>query len=156
MALRIHPALQPTPEPPLLHVVDAPEPPDLQLALPLRSITTGSCEVDPDLLDRASGFVRALVESVEGCRSVLQLAPWVSDDVYEQVVLRRSIRLPRPRGVERSRVVSVHVSSPVPDGAEVAARLDSGRRFRAIALRLDRRPDCRDRLRWKCTAVAWG
>ena len=156
IGLHVHPALQATPEAPRLRVVAQQEPPDRQLALPLRSVTTAETEVDPALTDRASGFVQALVEIVEGRRPVLQLAPWVSDAVYEQVLDRRSIRLRGQRGLGRSRVVSVHVSSPVSDAAEVAARLDTGRRSRALALRLDRRPDCRGRLRWKCTALAWG
>lgn len=156
IAVRAHPALHHSPPPPPLRLIPESDPGDRQLALPLRSVTTAGHHVAPELVDRASGFVRALVEAVEGARPVLQLAPWVSDDVYDQILRRRALRLPRAHAFGRSRVATVRVSVPAEDAAEVAARLETGRRSRALALRLDRRPDCRSRLRWKCTALTWG
>lgn len=101
-------------------------------------------------------FVRALLEVCNGQRPVLQLTSWVTADVYDQVVRRLTIGIRRRSTTPTSRIASVHVASPHAEALEIAARIDDGRRSRALALRLDLRADRHGRAVWKCTAMVWG
>lgn len=105
---------------------------------------------------RAARFSMAVVEAVGGDRPVTQLLRWTTTSVYEEVaeLVRRlghgSDALERAR-TDRPRLVSVHVSSPDDDVAEVSGHVRQGRRSRALALRLEVHRD-----RWVCTALALG
>jgi len=105
---------------------------------------------------RAARFAMAMVEAVGGDRSVTQLVGWVSHEVYETVsalaagVSRTSDSEARAR-TGRPRLLSVHVSRPTADAAEVCGHVRQGVRSRAVALRLELR-----RGRWICTALHLG
>ncbi len=105
---------------------------------------------------RAARFAMAMVEAVGGDRPVTQLAGWVSHEVYDTVsalaaaVSRTSDSELRAR-TERPRLLSVHVSRPAADTAEVCGHVRQGVRSRALALRLELH-----RGRWMCTALRVG
>jgi len=105
---------------------------------------------------RAARFAMAMVEAVGGDRPVTQLAGWVSHEVYDTVsalaaaVSRTSDSELRAR-TERPRLLSVHVSRPAADTAEVCSHVRQGVRSRALALRLELRRGC-----WMCTALRVG
>ena len=105
---------------------------------------------------RAARFAMAMVEAVGGDRPVTQLVGWVSHEVYETVsalaaaVSRTSDSEARAR-TGRPRLLSVHVSRPATDSAEVCGHVRQGVRSRAVALRLELR-----RGRWVCTALRLG
>jgi hypothetical protein len=126
--------------------------------VPEGSEDDSACSADaaPDPKPWAARYLQAVVEVLGQQRPVSQLARWTAADVYGELVRRlraadaTQTRQGRSRPARRS-VVSVHVCTVTPDGAEVAARIVEGSRSRAVAARLDFR-----RGRWTCTALAVG
>jgi len=111
------------------------------------------------LRQKAGHFMQALVEVLAGERPPRQLAAWMSNDVYDQLVNRltaRSRSSRRPTTQQRARVVSVHVAMVDEENAEIAGRFVLRGRSRAIAVRLELRRNHRQVSQWLCTAVAWG
>jgi len=106
----------------------------------------------PDVHPWATRFVQAVLEVVSSDRPLTQLARWTVPSVYTDLGHRRE-RVARHRRAgqvraSRQQVASVHVWQPAADSAEVAARVTTGRRSRAIAARLEF-----VRGRWLCTAL---
>jgi hypothetical protein len=99
-------------------------------------------------------FVQAVVEVLAGDRPLTQLVRWTSPSVYADIARRRERLAERPaRGPRKGRphVATVHVCHPTESTAEIAARVATGARSRAVAARLDRSND-----RWMCTAIDFG
>lgn len=108
------------------------------------------------LIEQASRFVQAVVEIVAGDRPCTQAIRYADEHVYATLTRHlvaatrdedgRSIRH-RPR----ARVVSIRVTCPRGDAAEISARVSDGTRSRALAARLELM-----RGRWVCTALEIG
>ncbi len=112
---------------------------------------------NPELANRTATFVQALLEVLDGHRSVLQMSQWVTPDVYESLVRRVTLLMKANGSVaRRQQLASLHIFSPHPRAAEISARVIQGKRSRAIALRLDLLLDPRGRWQWKCTALVLG
>jgi uncharacterized protein DUF6459 len=108
---------------------------------------------DPQLW--AARFLQAVVEVVASERPVTQLARWTDPQVFAEIASRRQ-RVAAHRVGTRTRsgrqvVATVRISRPHQAVAEVAARVTTGGRSRAIAARLDY-----ERERWLCTAIQFG
>ena len=112
--------------------------------------------VDVAVRARAARFTLAVIETVTGDRQVAQLERWMTPAAYDALTAvtstanRSSDSEARAR-TERPRLVSVHVTQPTPDAAEVCGHVRQGRRGRAVALRLDQQAG-----HWLCTAVQLG
>lgn len=117
----------------------------------------------PDPRPLATQIVQAVVEVLAGDRQVTQLVTWVDEEVYAAVAaaapaasrvatapLRRTTGA-RIRPQDRPMVRSVHLFEPVAGVAEVTARVQTGGRSRAVALRLEEW-----RGRWRCNALTVG
>ena len=105
--------------------------------------------VDRHLRAQATTLCLAVIETVSGDRSLAQLTRWLSPDAYDR--LAADIGARPAVGQQRPRLLSVHVSTPSADVAEVCGRVRSAGRSRALAMRLDRQ-----RGRWVCTALQLG
>jgi hypothetical protein len=111
---------------------------------------------EPDLNGFATRFAQAVVEVIGGDRGVYQLMRWTTDDVYDDLS-RRSAALSRATAPDprrrrlRAQVRSVHLSSPMPDVAEISIHVRHGERSRAIAARIERIEG-----RWRCSALEFG
>ncbi len=135
------------------------------LALDLASVTASpppQLAVVPDqdpgdaLRARARRFLQAVVEMAGADRPVSQLLRWATPEVYAAVSRRADGVVASTDAGDRARtgrprVVSVHVSRPAPDVAEVSGHVRHAGRSRALAARLEHRRD-----RWVCTALQWG
>ena len=135
------------------------------LALDLASVTPSPApqlSVLPDqdeqeaLRARARRFLQALVEIAGADRPVSQLLRWATPEVYAEVARRADTAVSATDAKDRAltgrpRVVSVHVSQPATDVAEVSGHVRHDGRSRALAARLEHRRD-----RWVCTALQWG
>lgn len=105
---------------------------------------------------QARRFLQAVVEMAAADRPVTQLLRWVTPEVYAGVSRRADDAAActdakdRAR-TERPRVVSVHLSQPSTEVAELAGHVRHAGRSRALAARLEHRRD-----RWVCTALQWG
>jgi Family of unknown function (DUF6459) len=103
----------------------------------------------------ATRFAQAVVEVIAGDRGVHQLMRWTTDEVYEELQVRSNALTRTTTSVRRRRlrayVRSVHLSMPVPDGAELSIHVRHGDRSRAIAARIDRIEG-----RWRCSALQFG
>ena len=127
-------------------------------AKPVLSIVSDHPSTRPvpaDPQEWASRFLQAVVEVVASERPLTQLARWTDPRVYAEIGRSRQ-RVAARRAAGRTRagrqhVASVHVSRPSPDVAEVAARVTTGPRSRAIAAQLTF-----SRERWLCTALDFG
>lgn len=111
------------------------------------------------LRQKAGHFMQALVEVLAADRPARQLAAWMADDVYDQLVRRltaRSRSVGSLRSGRRARLVSVHVSLTDETHAELAGRFVHHGRSRAIAVRLELKRNHRGITQWLCTAVVWG
>ena len=111
--------------------------------------------VAPDPQAWAARFLQAVVEVVSSDRPVTQLARWTDARVYAEIA-RRQKRVVAHRGAtalrpNRQQIATVHVCQPTRSSAEVAARVTSSGRSRAIAARLEF-----IRGRWLCTAIRFG
>jgi hypothetical protein len=135
--------------------------PDQQtvLAPPMLRLVPADDRVIPYLPDPhawAIRLVQAVTEVLAGDRPIGQLVRWTDSVVFTD--LNRRVRVlgltttATARGAkERCAVRSVHVSTPAPEVAEVAAHVRHGERSRAVALRLEVH-----RGRWVCTALELG
>lgn len=122
-------------------------------------------EVPTVLRDRAAVLLQAIAEILSGQRAAQQLAGWFTPEVFwllrRQLAHGRSPVSGMARGVRanvrgtRPRIASVHVSMVSPAAAEVCARMVHGQRSRALAIRLENRPDHRGSTRWVCTFLTW-
>ncbi|MGZ4613700.1 MAG: Rv3235 family protein [Kineosporiaceae bacterium] len=101
--------------------------------------------------DSAVQFTQAAVEVVTGLRPPAQLMGWTSDDVQGALQRRHALALHPGARPRRFRVRSVHVSTPVEGVAEVAAVVEDGARYRAVAFRMEGRER-----RWLVTAIDFG
>lgn len=103
----------------------------------------------------AARFLQAVVEVVSSDRPLSQLARWTNSSVFEEILRRQKIvSTSRSRAATRSarvQVATVHICQVSTEVAEVAARVKSGQRSRAIAARLEYNRD-----RWQCTAIEFG
>ncbi len=112
-----------------------------------------TCIPDPEVW--AARFLQAVVEVVSSDRPLSQLARWTSSSVFDEVLRRQQlVAAHRNRAATRSgrvQVATVHIFQASADTAEVAARVKSGQRSRAMAARLEY-----DRDRWQCTAIVFG
>jgi Family of unknown function (DUF6459) len=102
----------------------------------------------------AARFLQAVVEVLSSDRPLTQLVRWTDSAVYTEISRRRALLATRQLRASRSgrpHVATVHICHPTADTAEVAARVTTGVRSRAIAARLDLRRD-----RWLCTAIQFG
>jgi uncharacterized protein DUF6459 len=109
----------------------------------------------PDAERWAGRFLQAVIEVVSSDRPLTQLVRWTDRHVYAEIAQRkeRVAQHRRPGHVKltRQQVATVHIWQSASDSAEVAARITSGSRSRAIAARLDFSRD-----RWLCTAICFG
>jgi hypothetical protein len=93
-----------------------------------------------------SRLVQAIVEVLAGTRTLSQLHPWTSPNVYRTVRSRHRAMRSHPGSQPVLR--SVHVNHPRPGVAEVCAVLRCGPRGQAMALRFEEVDG-----RWLCTAL---
>ena len=91
--------------------------------------------------------VRPLLEVLEGRRPLRQLTGVLSPVVLHRVETILDGRLPGDL-----RLHTIRVDQPRPDVIEASVTVQAGVRFRAVALRLQRR----GRGRWTCTALRLG
>jgi hypothetical protein len=115
----------------------------------------GTQVIAPDPQVWVARFLQAVVEVVASERPLTQLARWTDPQVFAEIAWRRQ-RVADSRAGTRSRsgrqvVATVHISRPQRAVAEVAARVTTGGRSRAVAARLDY-----ERERWLCTAIQFG
>ncbi len=110
----------------------------------------------PDVQVWAIRLVQAIAEVVAGDRPIGQLVRWTDGTVYAE--LNRRVRLlgltttaTARTTSERAHIRSIHVTTPAPRTAEVAAHIHHDNRSRALALRLEIH-----RNRWICTALTLG
>lgn len=111
----------------------------------------------------AAQVVQAVAEILAGDRQLTQLTAWVDEEVYAAVAAAApdvtatpgpSVRRTGPvrtRPEDRPMVRSMHVCQPGPGVAEVIARVQTGGRSCAVALRLEGW-----RGRWRCNALTVG
>lgn len=96
-------------------------------------------------------FLQAVLETLAGCRASVQLQEWTTPAVHTQVVadaqMRQWISSARALPIVRS----VHVGEPADGVAEVCALVQRGRRFSAVAARLEGFDG-----RWRCVALELG
>lgn len=96
-------------------------------------------------------FLQAVVETLAGCRPSAQLQEWTSPTVHSLVVRAAQDR----RWISSARALptvrSVHVGEPADGVAEVCAVVQRGRRFVAVAARLEGIDG-----RWRCVALELG
>jgi Family of unknown function (DUF6459) len=124
-------------------------------ALTIVSERSETANPAPDPRPWVARFLQAVVEVVASERPLTQLVRWTHPDVFAEISWRRQ-RVAEHRGSNRGRsgrqvVATVHITRPQGDVAEVAARVTTGPRSRAVAVRLDYQ-----RGRWLCTAISFG
>lgn len=107
--------------------------------------------------------VQAVAEILAGDRQITQLTAWVDEEVYAAIAAAAPdvARKPGPsarragpvrtRPEDRPMIRSVHLCQPATGVAEVVARVQTGGRSRAVALRLEGW-----RGRWRCNALTVG
>jgi len=115
----------------------------------------------PDPRSLAGQLAQAVVEVVTGDRPLTQLLTRLSEEVYDQLSAlappaptiptlgRDRLTVLHPR--DGPKVRTVHVCQPAAGVAEVAARVQTDGRSRALALRLEEW-----RGRWRCSALVFG
>ena len=99
----------------------------------------------------ATRFVQAVLETLAGCRPPAQLQEWTSPVVHSGLC-RAALehRWATPGGLLPA-VRSVHVREPADGVAEVCAVVQRGRRYGAVAARLEGFDG-----RWRCVALQLG
>lgn len=135
---------QPATEPPALRLVPIEADAD---DLDFDVVRTGRQGL-PAPQPRALVLVRAILETLAGERPVLQLLPWVSEDVYADLEATICPGTPRSWAATVRRLI---VTEPADGVAEVAAVIQRGIRSIAIALRLESLDG-----RWVVTALDLG
>lgn len=101
----------------------------------------------PEARRWSARLAQAIVETLHGHRPVQQLLRWTDDTVYSSIAQRLSSR-PRPQLGARPMIRTVRVCSPTDGVAEASVVVEVGRRFRALALRLEGLDG-----QWRCTAL---
>ncbi|ARJ05961.1 hypothetical protein GCM10010988_11220 [Cnuibacter physcomitrellae] len=108
----------------------------------------------PDARVFAQNMARCVVEVLAGTRALDQLARWLSDDVYEHLLLRDALgrRGRAARGEAPARLAltmgSTVLSEPSTGIVDAVVIIHGRARSRAVALRLEW-----SRSRWRATAV---
>ncbi|WP_378147401.1 Rv3235 family protein [Cnuibacter sp. UC19_7] len=108
----------------------------------------------PDARVFAQSLARCVVEVLAGTRALDQLGRWLSDDVYEHLLLRDALarRARASRGEAPTRLAltmgSTVLSEAAPGLVDAVVIVHGRARSRAVALRLEWR-----RTRWRATAV---
>lgn len=124
-------------------------------ALTLVRDEPGSTDPLPAVEPWAARFLQGVVEVISSDRPLSQLVRWTSEQVYVDVGRRQRAVAARRRPTAvppgRHHVATVHVSRPSRLCAEVAARVVTGSRSRALAARFEVH-----RGRWVCTAITIG
>ena len=105
----------------------------------------------PDPEPWATRFVQAVLETLAGCRPSVQLQEWTSAAVHTQVCRVAQERRWVSTAAALPTVRSVHVGEPADGVAEVCAVVQRGRRYRAVAARLEGFDG-----RWRCVALQLG
>ena len=102
----------------------------------------------PDPGRHAAQVIQAVLEVLARRRPLLQLLPWTSEDVYEELTawLYRCAGSPSAPRIEPAVLRSIKVSEPADGVAEVTAVVRHGERARAVVLRLEGIDG-----RWRCT-----
>lgn len=110
--------------------------------------------IPPDARLFAQNLARCVVEVLAGTRPLDQLARWLSDDVYEHLLLRDALarRARAARGEAPTRLAltmgSTVLSEPSAGVVDAVVVIHGRARSRAVALRLEWL-----RSRWRATAV---
>lgn len=107
-----------------------------------------AAETDPELDAFVGALLRALLDAVGGRRPVTQLTRWVDDEVYADLTLRARLHQRRPVTLA---LRSYRVQRVADDAVEVSARVQTGPRYTAVALRLERLGT-----RWVCRIADFG
>jgi hypothetical protein len=94
-----------------------------------------------------------LIETAAGRRPLHQLAGLLSPSVSRGIGadFERAAQLGTPHWLHRAAVRSLRVSEPAPGVAELCATVETGRRVRAVAIRLEEHHG-----RWCCTRLQLG
>jgi hypothetical protein len=121
------------------------DPDDDQPAIPI-PLSRASVAL-PDPRRWSATLTQAVMETLYGPRPVQQLARWTDGTIYRAIAHRVASRSGPTPGAH-PQVRSVRVCRPAPTVAEASVVVQTGRRVRAVALRLE----IRDR-RWLCTAL---
>jgi len=109
---------------------------------------------DQDPAELCANLALCVVEIVAGARSLDQIARWITDDVYVQL-LRRTVIASRARAVTGEEPLRPRVTIGVPrvthpsrDSVEAVVLVHQTARTRAVTVRLERH-----RARWRATAL---
>jgi hypothetical protein len=107
----------------------------------------------PDAAQWGRRLLIGLIETAGGKRPLPQLAALLSPGVAAGVAadFERAAALRKPHWTHTATIRSVRASEPADGVAELCASLQSGRRVRAVAMRLELRAD-----RWRCTRLVLG
>ncbi|MDQ3627462.1 MAG: Rv3235 family protein [Actinomycetota bacterium] len=132
------------------------QPPRQLCSCPALPATAAAGRPAEPLIEQATRFIQAVVEIVAGDRPCTQVIRYADERVYATLTrhLVAATRDEDGRGVRqrpRGRVVSIRVTCPRSNVAEVSARVSDGTRSRALAARLEQM-----RGRWVCTALEIG
>jgi Family of unknown function (DUF6459) len=100
----------------------------------------------PDPKPWAVRLAQGIVEALHGHRPLQQLIRWTDEPVYRLLERRRSVQ--RPAAGPRPLVRSVRICQPGDGVVEASVVVQTGRRCRALALRLEGLDG-----RWRCTAL---
>lgn len=94
-----------------------------------------------------------LIETAEGRRPLSQLSALLSFSVCHGLGadFERAAQCGRPHWLHRANIRSVRSSEPAEGVAELSATLETGRRVRAVAMRLEQQQG-----RWRCTRLQLG
>lgn len=94
-----------------------------------------------------------LIESAEGRRPLSQLSGLLSFPVCRGLGadFELAAQCGRPHWLHRASIRSVRASEPADGVAELSATLETGRRVRAVAMRLEQQQG-----RWRCTRLQLG
>jgi hypothetical protein len=99
----------------------------------------------------ATRFLQAVLEAIAGSRPSAQLQEWTTSTVYAVVCRTAQGRRWTAAGGALPTVRSVHVGEPADGVAEVCAVVQRGRRYSAVAARLEGFDG-----RWRCVALELG
>lgn len=100
----------------------------------------------PDPKAWAVRLAQGIVEALHGHRPLQQLIRWTDEPVYRLLERRRSIQ--RPTAGPRPLVRSIRICQPGDGVVEASVVVQTGRRCRALAMRLEGLDG-----RWRCTAL---
>lgn len=128
-------SLVPSLAPPPVHSVRSPV---TEATWPVASVPRPSPAAPPDdPTDLCGSIVLAAVEAVTGRRPVMQLARWVSPQVFDALNQAALSRGPQSTLGRRTAVRSTHMSRISSSVAEASVVIHDGTRVRAAAVRLE-------------------